>query len=364
MLQKLFEKFQESYKPFDASLGTFYPPDIKELEKILEIKELGEAHGQKNRPAATAKKKDSVSQSIDHAMNLIISDGRQELLNYVSGASGLTSGQTSSRVQQSDSITKQTLSKLQEAAKAGVIELFPLKSDIMRGERHLDEFRKENLLNRPSMSSPSAWSGWGLIAIAALVETLLNAVTLQEAHKDGLIGVGLEVLLFTFVNILSACILGAFIVKLLNHISTLKKALGLIGVAFFVCLIGGLNLSFAHYRDALMQSSKFGTSDAQFLEQATQVMSAAIQNMIADPIMLSDGKSYSFFLGALLAFFAAQVVSVGRPLPWIWSFRQHQKVYDYYLQTVEEFFETLRASLKKGEGFGRHSHTSEERRIK
>ena len=77
MLQKLFEKFQETYKPFDASLGTFYPPDLKELEKILEINELGQEHGQNNRPAANAKKKDSVSQSIDHAMNLIISEGRQ-----------------------------------------------------------------------------------------------------------------------------------------------------------------------------------------------------------------------------------------------------------------------------------------------
>ena len=43
MLQKLFEKFQETYKPFDASLGTFYPPDLKELEKILEINELGQS---------------------------------------------------------------------------------------------------------------------------------------------------------------------------------------------------------------------------------------------------------------------------------------------------------------------------------
>ena len=77
-------------------------------------------------------------------MNLIISEGRQELLNYVSGATGLTSGQSSSRVQQSENIMKQTLSRLQEAAKAGVIELFPLKSDIMRGERNLNKFRKEN----------------------------------------------------------------------------------------------------------------------------------------------------------------------------------------------------------------------------
>ena len=363
MLQKLFEKFQETYKPFDASLGTFYPPDLKELEKILEINELGQEHGQNNRPAANAKKKDSVSQSIDHAMNLIISEGRQELLNYVSGATGLTSGQSSSRVQQSENIMKQTLSRLQEAAKAGVIELFPLKSDIMRGERNLNKFRKENGLSRPSMAPSSISSGWGLIAIAALFETVLNAITLQDAHKDGLIGVGLEVFLFTAANIGMACILGSFLLRLANHITSTKKVMGFAGGAVFVCLIGGLNLSFAHYRDALMRSSKGGVSDAQFLEQATQVMTAAIQNMMVSPFMLSDGKSYLlFFIGGLLAFFAAyKSYRLDDPYPGYGRLDRMQKdSHDDYLQTVEDFFEDLGGIAEEGikelEGI---SHTSE-----
>lgn len=351
MLNKLFEKFQETYSPFDHSLASFNQPNIKDLESVLEIRSIAEENGKANRPRKTAKQKDAVCESIDHAMMVIINSGKEGLINYLSGASGLSATQSQSVVQQSETELQRSLSELQDEAKKGVIELFPLKSNVIRGEKSLDDFRKENLLTRNAEEPASLSTGWGLIVLAALLETILNAITLSDAHPDGLFGVGLEVLFFTVCNIGIALILGSFFVRQLHHIQSLRKTLFSFVVLITSCFLLFLNLSFAHYRDALLVFSNTNLSDSDFLSQAAQVYTNGVTNLLSNPLTLSDPKSFLLFvLGCLLAFVAAyKAYRLDDPYPGYGKLNKQQiRQTKSYLTLVSEFFDELSNIAENG----------------
>ena len=351
MLNKLFEKFQQTYSPFDSSLATFNQPNIKELEKILELEALAEKNGKANRPSKTAKQKDAVSKSIDHAMNIIINSGKEGLINYFSGAKGLSATQSQSTTQQSETTLNRSLSELQEEAKKGVIELFPLKSNVIRGEQALRDFRKKNKLKRNAEEPPSLAMGWGWIVLAALVETGINAFTLSDAHPDGLFGVGLEVLFFTICNMGIALILGTFFVRQLHHINSIRQFIFGPIVALTSLLIFVLNLSFAHYRDALLVFSRAELSDSDFFTQAPKVFGNGINNLLENPFALSDPKSFLLFiLGCLLAFVAAyKAYRLDDPYPGYGKLNKQQlKQTEDYLLLVSDFFEELSDIAERG----------------
>ena len=353
IFDKLFEKFQKTYSPFDNALASFNQPDIKELENALEIRNIAEKHGKANQPRKTARQKDAVCESIDHAMMVIINSGKEGLINYLSGAAGLSATQSQSVVQQSDTELQRSLLELQDEAKKGVIELFPLKSNVIRGEKSLNDFRKENMLTRNAEEPPSLSTGWGLIVLAALLETILNAVTLSDAHPDGLFGVGLEVLFFTVCNIGIALILGSFFVRQLHHIKSSTKTL----FGFLTLITSGfllfLNLSFAHYRDALLIFSNTALSDSDFLSQATQVYANGVSNLLSNPLTLSDPKSFLLFiLGCLLAFVASyKAYRLDDPYPGYGKLNKQQiKQTENYLLLVSDFFDELSDITERGVG--------------
>ena len=351
MLDKLFEKFQLTYSPFDSSLATFNQPNVKELEKILDLETLAEKNGKANRPSKTAKQKDAVSKSIDHAMNIIISTGKEGLINYFSGAKGLSETQSQSSAQQSETTLNRSLSELQEEAKKGVIELFPLKSNVIRGEQALQDFRKKNKLKRNAEEPPSLAMGWGWIVVAALAETGLNAVTLSGAHPDGLFGVGIEVLFFTICNMGIALILGMFFVRHLHHISGFKRAIfgGIVALTSFLLFV--LNLSFAHYRDALLIFSRTELSDSDFFSQASKVFDNGMSNLLENPLVLSDPKSFLLLIfGCLLAFVAAyKAYRLDDPYPGYGKLNKQQlKQTEDYLFLVSDFFGDLSFITERG----------------
>ncbi len=351
MLNKLFEKFQETYSPFDNALATFNQPNIKELENVLEIHRIAEENGKANRPRKTAKQKDAVCESIDYAMAVIINSGKEGLINFLSGASGLSATQSQSVVQQSETELQRSLSELQDRAKKGVIELFPLKSNVIRGEKSLDDFRKENLLKRNAEEPASLSTGWGLIVLAALLETILNAFTLSDAHPDGLFGVGLEVLFFTVCNIGIAVILGSFFIRQLHHVRSARRTLYGLIVIITSCFLLFLNLSFAHYRDALLVFSNTNLSDSDFLSQAAQVYSNGVSNLLYSPLTLSDPKSaLLFILGCLLAFAAAyKAYRLDDPYPGYGKLNKQQiNQTRSYLLLVSEFFDDLSDVAQSG----------------
>ena len=351
MLGKLFEKFQQTYTAFDSSLAQFVQPDINALSEALDLEKKARENGAKNVPSSSTKTKDAQAKSIDHAIASIVNQGKEGLINYLNGAAGLSITQSETAAAESEVVLQEKLSNLQEAAKKSVIQLFTLKSSVIRGETALKDFRQKNNLIRNSYEPTSIWTAMGVIAFFVLGEVALNAFTLSDASPTGFRGVIEETLFFTFANILLACITGFFVIRQINHVSKLRKVFFTLLSTALVSFIGLMNLSFAHYRGAKLELINSDVSDDLFLQRAAEVFPRALETLHTSPLLLSDAKGYTLFiLGCILAFFATyKAYGLDDPYPGYGKLsRQQQLQADDYLSDVEDFFEELSGIVEEG----------------
>lgn len=115
----------------------------------------------------------------------------------------------------------------------------------------LKNFKVENDLNRSARYPESHLTSVAILSFILIAEVLLNGYFFAQDSDFGLLGGGIQALIFAFLNIL-ACFLLARLVTLLNHLSGTRRLLGWASLTLLATWLVLYNLMVAHYRDALM----------------------------------------------------------------------------------------------------------------
>jgi len=168
-----------------------------------------------------------------------------------------------------------------------------LRENVVRSERHLERFRKENRLDRPAHYPRSRTLRWGIILLVVLVETALNGNFLALGHELGRLGGTVEALAIAMVNVGLGLFFGWKVARLMNHRNAGIKMVGGLGTAAYVAAVPALNLLVAHYRDALTGRLPEGAGER------------ALHAALADPLGVASVQSWFLFaLGCVFSLVA------------------------------------------------------------
>ena len=129
---------------------------------------------------------------------------------------------------------------------------------------------------------------FGVLSILFIVEAALNGGFLGEAHQFGLLGGYTEAISVAFLNVFTAFLIGWFLLPCLLHRSWIAKLVAAVILIPYFIFISVLNLGFAHYRDILVNTL---SADAAQL---------VLQNLITDPLGITDVKSWMLFILAMV----------------------------------------------------------------
>jgi len=297
-----------SYSPFDESTNEFIPIDKKSAEKYLQLEDRGADNGKTNTPRANVKNKDAVAKDIDQYLGRCTALAKSQLLNRLKAILELSSKKNPNNILEIiQNIYQSASNKLKADTKFYYNELFTKKRNWINGEKEYDKFRKDNKIIGPARYPENKVMATGLIALALMLEIVINAFTLGDNHPNGTFGVIYETFMFAFVNIAAAFLLGAYSIKQLYHINLVRKIICSIISVFLVVCIFFLNLFVAHYRDSLAQLQQKILENLDALNTILSLGGISLDNLLKHPFGMGDFKSFLLFgFGIVLAVIASK----------------------------------------------------------
>jgi hypothetical protein len=178
-------------------------------------------------------------------------------------------------------------------------KIIPIWVQSLIDEGNFKYFRAENKLTREPDYPESKILHWSIIAIIVLVETILNALFLQQGSELGFIGGLISALIITAVNVLVAMIVGTYIVPLIFHIKWPLKILGSFLALIYLYLITNFCFLVGHYRSELNKDP---------FEAAENAVTSFMENMWGIDNFngwILVGVSFSVGIFATIKFFIA-----------------------------------------------------------
>lgn len=171
-------------------------------------------------------------------------------------------------------------------------ELKQLKVQYTIALDDLQAFKRLHGLRREADYPLSKTKSVGLLLLMLILETVLNANFFAQGSDLGFLGGAIQAFVISVLNVSIGCMVGAFILRWKNHISTTKRLLGLVGTVLFgtLALIG--NLFVGHYRDAMSIDPDNGAR-------------LAVQQFLNGPFALQDFNSWVLVALGLIVFFLA-----------------------------------------------------------
>lgn len=168
-------------------------------------------------------------------------------------------------------------------------ELKQLKVQYTIALDDLQAFKRMHGLRREADYPLSKAKSVGLLLIMLILETVLNANFFAQGSDLGFLGGSIQAFVISVLNVSVGCMVGAFILRWKNHISTARRLMGLIGTILFgtLALIG--NLFVGHYRDAMSIDPDNGAR-------------VAVQQFWNGPFALQDFNSWVLVALGLIVF--------------------------------------------------------------
>jgi hypothetical protein len=164
------------------------------------------------------------------------------------------------------------------------------RRDLDEVEQELDNFRASNKLTRGCRIPEGHITHIRIVLLVLLVDTLANGYLLSSQDEFGWLGGMLQAIIVAGLNVSLGFAAGRIALPNIVHQSMLRRIGGLAVLAIILCLILGLNLSFAHYRDL----SVLGTANPG---------ERALSDVLTTPMVLHDVKSWWLAcIGVLFAF--------------------------------------------------------------
>ncbi len=309
-ISKVLENLGNFWVPYDASTGQFIPVDLDDALEQLDIASRTRDMALEGIPAVSSKEKDSIAMDIDRYLARCVECAILELITQRDARDELIRNQVNS----GDSISKierrcaQDRGNLKDELESDWAEHDRKSRDKSKIETEYDDFKKKNRLRRNAQYQKNLTLSVSWILLFFMLECIVNAFTLGSAHPESYLGVIVEIFLFGVINFCIAFAIGGFFFKEIFHIHLWRKMTGIVGTVAFFSLMLFVNLFFAHYRDALMQSTVELT--VSNLKIYATMGETALSNLSESFFWLQDFKSYLLFgtglimgIGASVSFF-------------------------------------------------------------
>jgi uncharacterized coiled-coil protein SlyX len=143
-------------------------------------------------------------------------------------------------------------------------EAFPeierLRKLEQKASSQLEFFKAQNGLLRDASYPKSLVEHFAIVLAVVLAECAANSAFFAEVSEWGLVGGTLKMLPIALANVGLAVMTGAFVLRLLNHRSLFRRAIGALGGFSYAAIAVALNLAVASFRDALAVAPDLATS--------------------------------------------------------------------------------------------------------
>jgi len=220
-----------------------------------DVVSLAKQAARKNEPPTNSLHGDSNEKAFKNKLQAVATQAFQrvdEALSHLSNSLSSSSISKESRVIENlaSHFERATSSKLTPV----LSNIDDAKKNYVEAEDDLQLFKKENKIRRQAFYPESNLLSIGFLAIALIIESVLNGTMLAAGSDGGLIGGVFIAFGISFLNLAFGFINGWLVIRYKNHITTLKSSAGLLfGILFFFILLV-FNLFIAHYRDALVSN--------------------------------------------------------------------------------------------------------------
>ncbi|RUR34775.1 hypothetical protein ELY33_00935 [Vreelandella andesensis] len=234
---------------FENSLYRFPSLKIDKIASDLRLKQRGEEDGRLNFPtedslSLTAVERDAV-ENIRNLRSAALNNFEAELESYNTRIGSVKD-------------EKEKIELLVGKAEHEIVSISNnwenrLENQRVRVREHQDKlkkFQKKNNIEGPPRESKNIVLTIGLIAILGLIETVMNGYFFAEANPMGYLGGIILAAIIAFINISFSSIFGHFS-RQINIKSMVPKLWGVVLIICFIIFASILNLSIAHFRDAL-----------------------------------------------------------------------------------------------------------------
>ena len=334
---------------FDPARGEFLPVDTERAKTKLRLKERAVEDGEHDIPHSDDEQKSAVVTEIDVYLGNMIARAKEKLIDRLKAIAKITASQSQTvgaAAREISQIYEETKGKLIADAEYYRGDLLNAKNEKVRAHKELTDYRNTHERVGPAHYPESKVMAFGLIFLFAFIEIMVNAYALGSSHPEGPLGVGIEIFMFTVVNIGVAFLLGYYVWRWFHHQSILRNVRSYILAPLMILFLLFINFLLAHYRDAI---SKLAARDLEYLDTLNsmqQLGGEALNNLIMSPLSLADFKSFLLLVVGLLAAAVAAIKSFGMddPYPGYGKIQRKQvgltevfnEKQDAYLQEINE----------------------------
>lgn len=239
---------------FNVATQRFGSVDRRALEVEIDLNARAKEQGKANLPSLEQRDKDALAMDIDAHLAQAVREGRDELNDHMAALRRADTVRTwDEYIIKRNTKFRAALARLFETAKKGVTALYLQREKVADGERAYQQFRKKHNIERPSDHTVDRPQALLWIAVLVICESLFNAYALGGAHPEGPVGVLVDTVGISIVNVV---VLAWGMGYALRRYSRPEPAERLVGgtMALFIilALAAPFNLFVAHYRDALL----------------------------------------------------------------------------------------------------------------
>lgn len=282
----IFKRPREHYAP---SGDPFLELDVADVMRELRPRELGKENGARELPPHEANGPDHIERGFvaffAKELERCVKECELRLTSYAERLRGL---RAATAIPDLKAISDSTRRDLLSIADRGRNELFSVQKRLSELHTELRRFQNDNRLHREPRYPDSRWLHYGVLVLLLVVETVLNGAMLARGNDFGLIGGFAQALVLAVINVAVGFGSGRWALSNAQHLSPLRRSLGIAWIVVLITFSVGFNLSVGHFRDAL------GNINDPYPERS------ALTALSSHPFVLADMQSYALLVLGLL----------------------------------------------------------------
>ncbi|MDD9856366.1 MAG: hypothetical protein OXU88_09340 [Gammaproteobacteria bacterium] len=244
---------------FNVATQRFHSIDRRALEVEIDLKARARKQGKANLPPPEQRSKDSLAMDIDTYLAQVVREGRNELNDHMAALRRADMVKTwAEYITERNTKFRAALTQLFGTAKNGVNALYLQREKVADSQRAYQQFRNEHDIKRPSDHTVDRPRALGWIIVLVICESLFNAYALGGAHPEGPVGVLVDTVGISVVNVVVLAWGMGYALRRYSRDDLIERIIGG-AMAMFIALAlaAPFNLFVAHYRDVLLSLQSF-----------------------------------------------------------------------------------------------------------
>lgn len=319
----------------------FYQLDDDAIARDLRLEEKGAERGAAGLPVAETAGFDDIEleiiNRIEGEKHRCTNDFEQQLASYLLRLASLGIDGCAAAAR---AAATETIGAFKAETQQRLNDLTLERDNVIASRRFLDRFRRDHRLDRPAQVPESHVLHFAVILLILVVESVLNGLFFAKGSDYGLLGGASQALIIALLNVGMAFAAGRGAAPLLNHRSSVVKAIGAGALTLYLLMAAGYNLAVAHFRDAATAAAT-----AAGFAGADDAARVALETLLAAPLAVADFESWILFGVGLLFALAALIDGYvwDDPYPGYGRQSRHSRqLHEDYIDKCEEAIEALK----------------------